>query len=412
MELVSDTARTFDEAIRKIRSKYSTMDVTPRFRRPVRIGGFFGFFGREGIEVTCALAPRRVQAGEKAEKEKILALAREPKEEGGAALRELVKEVQALREKISSPPAVYQQGGAHPSIEKISALLADNEFSASYSADIQERLKKEFSLEELENFPAVEDAVVDWIGESISIYRQKKAPGPLVYILVGPTGVGKTTTIAKLAAMHGPPIGGFAQQQGLSVAKLAAMSGLPHVERPLDVRIITIDDYRLGAEEQLNKYGEIMRIPVICTPTALEFKKQLALFREADMIFVDTVGRSPNDLVKLAGMKELLKVTTGTSSFHLALSATTKTQDMLEIMRQFEFFGYESLVITKLDETSRVGSAVSAAAQRRVPLSYITYGQVVPVDLRGASAAQLLLRLAGFRLRKDHIEKKFGILEE
>jgi flagellar biosynthesis protein FlhF len=230
-----------------------------------------------------------------------------------------------------------------------------------------------------------------------------------VFVLVGPTGVGKTTTIAKLAAMYGPPVAKLAAMRGLTVAKLADMRGIPLLERPLEVRVITIDDYRIGAETQLGRLCELMGLTLVSARQGDEFKKHLAVFHDADMIFVDTVGRSPNDAVNLAKMKEVLRVTTGTPSIHLALSATTKAQDMLNIMQQFEVFGYESLVITKMDETSRVGSIISAAAERRKPLSYITAGQVVPHDINGAGAAQLLRRLTGFRVRKDLIEEKSGI---
>jgi flagellar biosynthesis protein FlhF len=111
-------------------------------------------------------------------------------------------------------------------------------------------------------------------------------------------------------------------------------------------------------------------------------------------------------------MRELLDAAFKKAGSHLAVSATTKTLDLIEIMQQFEPFGYESLVVTKLDETSRIGSIISAAAEKGKALSFITDGQKVPENIRAATVTQLLVRLAGFRVRRDHIEKKFDGAKE
>jgi flagellar biosynthesis protein FlhF len=126
------------------------------------------------------------------------------------------------------------------------------------------------------------------------------------------------------------------------------------------------------------------------------------------MIVVDTVGKSPRDFVTLGEMRQLLDVAFRKAGVHLAVSTTTKTLDLLEIMQQFEPFGYESLVVTKLDETSRVGSLISAAAEKGKALSFITDGQRVPEHIRAAEVTRFLVRLTGFRIRRDHIEEKFG----
>jgi flagellar biosynthesis protein FlhF len=111
-------------------------------------------------------------------------------------------------------------------------------------------------------------------------------------------------------------------------------------------------------------------------------------------------------------MKELLEAASGSACVHLAVSATTKTGDIIEIMQQFEPFRYESVIITKLDETSRIGNIISILAEKQKTVSFLTDGQRVPQDIEPATVPRLLLRLQGIRVRKDHIEKKFGTPSE
>jgi flagellar biosynthesis protein FlhF len=387
-------AATFEEACAQARLRYGNL-VRVSSRRDVRVGGVFGLFSRPAVEVAGIFPDPQTKPGPAAvgaerdleeTKKKILSLAAPKQDE---TLKEVLREVQSLREKLDTAGAASVRKDAHPSIGKIRGLLYENDFSPSYAEKIADRIKKEFSLEELENFDEIQDRVVDWIGESISVYDTREIEKSQVYILVGPTGVGKTTTIAKLAARYG----------------IIA-------ENPLDVRILTIDDFRIGAKEQIETYGKYMNIPVNMITTHEDFKKKLSLYHDVDMIFVDTIGKSPRDFATLGEMRELLDVAFKKASVHLALSATTKALDLVEIMQQFEPFGYESLVITKLDETPRVGSLISAAAEKGKPLSFITDGQRVPENIKAATVKQLLQRLTGFRLRGEHIEEKFGEKKE
>ncbi len=204
---------------------------------------------------------------------------------------------------------------------------------------------------------------------------------------MGPTGVGKTTTIAKLAAMHRIGTNG---------------------ESPKEVRMLTVDNYRIGARTQIETYGEIMEIPVFCAESCQELRKKLALFDDADLILIDTIGKSPRQSMMLAEMKELLSACGERAEVHLAMSATTKTSDISEILQQFEPFKYRSVILTKLDETMRIGNIISVLAERQKSISYLTDGQVVPQDICRASVPRLLMNLEGFRIDKNRIEKKFG----
>jgi flagellar biosynthesis protein FlhF len=206
---------------------------------------------------------------------------------------------------------------------------------------------------------------------------------------VGPTGVGKTTTIAKLAAAYGVRDWG---------------------KTPFRVVMITIDGYRIAAMEQLEKYGDIMKIPVAFVRNEQELRKTIALYQDGvDLILVDTIGKSPRDAVELGRMKQLLDACGSPAETHLAISAGVKFSDIREILRQFAPFNYQAVVITKLDETMRVGNVISALFADGKPVSYITDGQGVEKNIHRASTVRFLMNLEGFLIDREAIEERFPL---
>lgn len=390
MEYFTEQASTHSECLRKIRSKYGD-GARVLMQRTVRVGGVLGFFSKEAIEMSGVVGgepsrtdPRAPKRGADLEEEKKKFLANL---KGEQTLQLVLNEVRGLKEKMEALPATVR-GEDHPTISRILELLGQNDFSLAFSRNIEDRLKKEFPLGDLDDFDAVQNRVVDWIGESIRIYADEGfSSRPRVMVLVGPTGVGKTTTIAKLAAAYG--IGGVGA-------------------RPLAVRMITIDNYRIAAKQQIETYGNIMGIPVSCVETFDDLRKTIALYsQDVDLILVDTIGKSPRDYMKLAEMKELLSACGNSADVHLAMAATTKASDMRETLQQFEPFNYRSVVVTKLDETNRVGNVVSALAEKGKSVSYITDGQRVPQDISRASVVRFLTSLEGFRVDRRRVDERF-----
>ncbi len=389
MEYFTEQAQTHSECLRKIRMKYGD-GARVLMQRSVRVGGVFGFFTKEAVElsgVVGADATRNAAAKkptdlEEEKKKFISGLKADP------TLQLLVNEVRGLKESISAGAAAAPRGEDHGTISRVRELLNLNDFSAAYIRSVEERMKKEFSLEQLNDFDAVQDTVIDWIGESIRVYKDEGFQArPRVMVLVGPTGVGKTTTIAKLAAAYG--IGGAGS-------------------RPLNVRMITIDNYRIAAKQQIEIYGHIMGIPVSCVENFEDLRKTIALYsQDVDLILVDTIGKSPRDYMKLAEMKELLSACGNGADVHLAVSATTKSSDMREALQQFEPFNYRSVVVTKLDETVRIGNVVSALVEKGKSVSYVTDGQRVPQDISRASVVRFLLNLEGFRIDRRRVDERF-----
>jgi flagellar biosynthesis protein FlhF len=381
MQYFTETAYTHGEALERIRAKFGER-AKVLTHRSVRMGGVLGLFTREGIELTGYISQESRNGRTKSledEKKKILSSVKNDQ-----TLQMVLKEVQEIKQKMATEE--HPESEQHPTIEKIEDLLIRNDFSIRLVRSMIARIRGDFTLDELNDYDLVQDRVVDWIADGIRLHDETFATKPRIQILVGPTGVGKTTTIAKLAAVHG--IGG-------------------NGSKPKSVRMITIDNYRIGARQQIETYGDIMGIPVSCVETFQDLRKTIALYQDVDLVLIDTIGKSPKDYMKLAEMRELLDACGADAHVYLAVSSTTKTADLLEVLQQFEPFRYEALVLTKLDETTFVGNIVSALHEKQKPIAYVTDGQVVPQDISRATVTELLMHLDGFRVDQERISRVF-----
>ncbi len=190
-----------------------------------------------------------------------------------------------------------------------------------------------------------------------------KKNSPRIIALVGPTGVGKTTTTAKLAAM-------YALNRGNKVA------------------LITMDIFRVGAVEQLKTYSRIMGIPLEVASTPKELEKAVEKHSACDLIFIDTAGRSHKDKEKLDEMKNFLEDKIP-MEVYLCLSATTKDRELEEVLNRFRVFQVSKVVFTKIDECESVGNMVNLLMKDNLQIAYFTTGQRVPEDIEIATPAKL-----------------------
>lgn len=308
-------------------------------------------------------------------------------------INKVTQEIEDLKREMSSQ--IQQLATAsqdkHETIKKIEEMLKDNDFSEAFIEMIEEKIRNDFSLDQLENFDLVERRVVDWIGESISIAKESVYRPPHVFIIVGPTGVGKTTTLVKLAAQF---VKGYAEKH--------------EGQRP-EICFITTDTMRVGAMEQLERWGKHMGSNVYKAERAEDLKTLYDENRASkDAIFIDTSGFSPNDATHIAQMKMLLEVPGMNPDIYLAFMAGSKARDLQNIMQNYEPFGYKSVIVTKCDESEQFGNVISVLYEKHKSISYITHGQVASRDITKANVVDFLIRLENFKVDRIHIEDKFG----
>lgn len=203
------------------------------------------------------------------------------------------------------------------------------------------------------------------------ITKMVKTSGPIkckkgetkVVALVGPTGVGKTTTLAKLAANSK-----FIFNKNVS--------------------LISADTYRMSAIEHLNTFAGIAHLPLSAVYSPAELKASLSAQKDKDLIFIDTAGRSPKDKKHILELKKFMECA-NPDEIHLVLPANIKNLDLFEAIRRFSVLPINRIVVSKVDETNILGSILNIAVEVDSPISYITNGQTIPDDIELANSQNL-----------------------
>ena len=409
MPVLKMTGRTLDECKAKLFEKFNN-EYTICGKRTMLKGGFFGIGQKEVVEVSYTVDREEdVQKNAAAYTTKLSSRDGTDALEAAAAFNktkdDLLRAAQmtafntALNARMTQMEENFSKqlksisfaaSEKHPSIKKIESLLEENEFTFSYINEITEKLQSNFTLDALDDFKAVERKVVDWIGKTISIAPEKIQRPPHVVVIVGPTGVGKTTTLVKLATK----MVSEAKREGRRIPSFA---------------FITTDTMRVGAYEQLASYSTIFETELEKAETVEDLKKLYDEKREnLDAIFIDTSGYSPNDTENIGKMKAVLDVRGMKPDIHLAVAASTKASDLANIMQNYEQFGYNSVIVTKCDESRQYGNVISVLHEKNKKISYIADGQKVVRDIHRADVVQFLIRLSGFDVDRVHIEDEFG----
>lgn len=185
-----------------------------------------------------------------------------------------------------------------------------------------------------------------------------------IWTFVGPTGVGKTTTIAKIAAQE-------------------------VIKKGKSVGLITLDTYRIGAVEQLKTYANILDIPLEVVVTKSDLTKAIEKLKDCDLILIDSTGRSSLNKEQLVETKELLETINNKRNI-LVVSASTRNNDLKTIVNNYKSIDYDYIILTKMDETNCYGNIFNINFYTNKPLLFITTGQGVPDDIKEASMDNLL----------------------
>lgn len=404
------------EAIQQVKKELGR-DAVILHARKFKKGGAFGLFGREAVEVIAAVdtapvvqqprpeeartSPEQVAAGQGVVYPVSTTVAAPPTGTGGgekvakisrplpenlhvitpmssrgvnsnedSLVASLQTELATLRKMLEQVTFQLQsaQGLAvlAPAWEAIQRVLLEHEVAPEYITELESHIFKEVDQRRWQDEKAIQSYVRQFLARHLKTAKSSAltAQGKgQVIALVGPTGVGKTTTVAKLAA-----------QYALFLKK--------------KVGLITVDTYRIAAVEQLRTFAEIIGIPVEVAFTPPEMKLALAKLADKDVVLIDTAGRSQKNETQLAELKAFLGVAEP-DEIHLVLSATTKAKDLKDCLSRFQEAGFTHLIFTKLDETSSYGGIFNSIRASNRPVTYITTGQNVPEDIEEATSEKL-----------------------
>ncbi|NQD66842.1 flagellar biosynthesis protein FlhF [Bacillus haikouensis] len=382
MKVMKYVAPTMNEAMKKVRNDLGE-DAVILNSKVIDSGGFIGFFKKRMVEVIAAIDP-----GIEKEKEEMKRLRSEPDPSKSVSLikgrpqeKQLItensvqQELKELKKMIASFTTSSQFERYDSSIREIllhlqlqgisdSLLLqaGDHLEEKTKSARESEKAEADTLLVEAKRF--LKD-VVSEVHISGMSYKKK-------YInVVGPTGVGKTTTLAKMAAEA-------------------------VIEKKMKIGFITTDTYRIAAIEQLKTYAGLLNVPVEVVYKLDDYKEAIQKFRDFDHVFIDTAGRNFREKKFVEDLRKVIDFERDMETF-LVLSLTSKEEDMKEIIKQFSSIDINGFIFTKLDETSSYGSMVNIIKETKTGIAYITTGQDVPEDITEANAEEISeLLLKGF----------------
>lgn len=374
------TADSIQEAMAQVKNVLGR-DAIILHTRTFRKGGILGFFAKEKVEVMAGIdtpvapiARREIQPSVEVKpivnipipkiiEEKIEPIPVSVPVSAPIVERDPVIENEkfiAVQLELANMSKLLEQLLSNDSskgeISSLLKLLIKNDIDIHIAEQIIEKLPAEYRNDKFVS-AELKELMIKQIKEKLKNIEGIKVPevGRKVVAFIGSTGVGKTTTIAKIAA-------NFAIQAGYSVA------------------LITADTYRVSAVEQLKTYSDIMGIPIHVVYTADELKKVLDANLDKQLILIDTAGRSPHNNEQLEELNKLLQIDASIEK-HLVLSTTTKYKDALDIVEKFSICSPNKVIFTKLDEAHNIGTIINLLYQMSIPLSYVTNGQNVPDDI-------------------------------
>lgn len=364
MKVKKYQAKNRSSAMQMIKKEFGS-DAVILQSRAIKKGGFLGLFQQNYVEVIAALDEEIPEENQSNAAEPII---QEPLTEQQTSESQIMKEIKELKVLMNrsttastSFPPLYDYAYQYLIRQEVDDNIAERWIENIVASS----LNHELTLDE------VERALFQQIEQELNNVLREKSTNPKKIIqFVGPTGVGKTTTLAKIATT-------FALQENKKIA------------------FITLDTYRIAAAEQLKTYATILNVPIEVAYSLEDYQRALENFSQFDAVFVDTAGRNYREVAYMNELKQLISIKKQEVTTFLILSLTAKQEDITDIYHHFKAIPIEKIIFTKADETYAYGSIVNMALQEQKDIQFLTNGQEVPDDVllpTGNLIAQKLLR--------------------
>jgi len=373
-------AENIQEAFYKVKSEMGK-DAVILKTKYIKKGGFMGLFAKRMVEVVAAndiktnselplkqelptFQPINAKSAESVEDAEIDDLKTDIKE-----VKKLLSELY-LDTKVRQSKKNEIDSSMPLPLKKYYDRLYEMEIDPDIIDMLISNVKNSISDADLNDsailYETLKKEIVSFVNDTEPILLPNKNN---IVAFVGPTGVGKTTTIAKLAT-H------FSLYKNKKVA------------------LLTADTFRVGAIEQLQHYGDLLEIPVHVIHRQEDVKEILAELKDYDLLLVDTMGFNPNDRMKIKRLKGLLDAL-NPDDVYVVISAATKNRDLIDILNNYRELSYNKIIITKFDETKSYGVILNALKVGNCKLSYFTMGQNVPDDIELPSAGKIASMILG-----------------
>ncbi len=377
---------SLNDAVSQMKLEFGRDAVILHTKR-VKSGGLLGLFGRIQYEVIGAIDPNvhrnSANLGTKTTNKKRTVMDSNPSIERVDAKisnpeatvpktehREPPKPMSPKLEPTKSDSSVAPEQSSWPStIQNLFLTLVNQDINRDMAKDLIKSVLGSVSKDRWDNQAEINHQLRATVAKQLkTIEPWELEHEQKVVVLVGPTGVGKTTTIAKLAANY----------------SLIANKR---------VGLITIDTYRMAAVEQLKTYADIIGVPLKVAYNIAELKDAMYDIPDRDLILIDTAGRSHLNKMQMTELKAVLKELKAET--YLVISASTKDSDLRNIVNKYAEVHPDRLIVTKLDETNGYGILLLAPALAKVPIAFVTTGQSVPEDIEVADVTKMTSLVLG-----------------
>ncbi|MBO5176340.1 MAG: flagellar biosynthesis protein FlhF [Lachnospiraceae bacterium] len=364
-------------------------DVIITHIKSIKPKGVYRLFKKPLVEITAAVDEERIYEKKTGYQHIAEEIKKNPyefrvkEEEKSSAIEQKLDSLQSMLEKQmreqqstnvekeKEEPAAEEMTAAMACVQMIYNQLIANEVEEVYAnkviAEIEQSLKPDATVDNI--LSTIYQKIVLKLGETKELEFEE---GKTKYVFfIGPTGVGKTTTIAKLAS-------------SLKLGKKAK------------VALFTADTYRIAAVDQLRSYATILGIPLRVIYSETEIKDAVEEYKDYDIVLIDTAGRSHKNREQRDDIEKLLlSVPEESREIYLVLSATTKYKDLVKITETYSAIAKYNLIFTKLDETAGIGNIFNIKMLTGAPLSYTTFGQSVPDDISKINPQAVAKQLLG-----------------